>query len=234
MPHAPARPRIAIAQVRMHWTIEDNLAAIASAMRLAHRHGAGLCAFSELAVTGFHRQIVTLAFPHLVEPAVAQIQALCAELRIAVAVGAPSFDAQGRKFIGHLLIEESGALAATVPKEGLSEAEATFFDRGSAQLPPGAAELIFLPGALRPDPAKPRTDPPEFVLDAMRLARATRSFLVQTNWPNALNRPEESVDGGQSMVISPAGELLFRLPGQAAGLGVFDLGERGFDWHPLP
>ena len=42
MPHAPARPRIAIAQVRMHWTIEDNLAAIASAMRLAHRQGAAV------------------------------------------------------------------------------------------------------------------------------------------------------------------------------------------------
>jgi predicted amidohydrolase len=261
MSQSPSRARIAIAQVRMHWTIEDNLAAIVAALRLAHRHGASLCAFSELAVTGFHREIVNLAFPHRVDPAIAQIEALCAELSIAAALGAPTFDDRGRKFISHLLLDETGALAATVSKEGLTEPEATFFQSGSgravgtlqghrcsavicrevedfdrvtAQLPPGAADLIFLPGALRPDPAKPRSDPPAFVHDAMRLARATRSTIVQTNWPNALNRPEESVDGGQSRVISPEGELLFRLPRQAAGLGLFTLGERMFDWHPLP
>jgi predicted amidohydrolase len=253
--------RIAIAQIRMHWTIEDNLASILAAMRLAHQHGATLCAFSELAVTGFHRQIVSLAFPHLVDPAIEQVGALSAELSMAVALGAPTFDGQGRRFISHLLIDAAGDIAATVSKEGLTDPEATFFDRGggrpvatlqgqrcsavicrevedfdrvTAQLPPGAADLIFLPGALRPDPAKPLTDPPGFVTDALRLARATRSHIVQTNWPNALNRPEESVDGGQSMVISPDGELLFRLPGQAAGLGLFTLGERVFDWHPLP
>ena len=245
----------------MHWTIEDNLATIVAALRLARQLGADLCAFSELAVTGFHREIVALAFPQRVDPAISRVRALSAELSIAVALGAPSFDHQGRKFISHLLIDETGALSAMVSKEGLTEAEATFFQRGSgrpvatlqgrrcsavicrevedfdrvtSQLPPGAADLLFLPGALRPDPAKPRTDPPGFVLDALRLARATCSTLVQTNWPNALNRPEESVDGGQSMVISPAGELLFRLPRQAAGLGLFTLGERVFDWHPLP
>jgi predicted amidohydrolase len=258
---APAPPRIAIAQIRMHWTIEANLAAIVEALRLAHRHGATLCAFSELAITGFHRDIVNLAFPHRIDPAVAQVQALCAELSIAAALGAPTFDGQGGRFISHLLIDEAGVLTATISKEGLTAPEATFFKRGSgravgmlqgrrcsvvicrevedfdcvtAQLPPGAADLVFLPGALRPDPAKPPTDPPEFVLDALRLARALRSTIVQTNWPNALNRPEESVDGGQSMVISPAGELLFRLPRQACGLGLFTLGERQFDWQPLP
>jgi predicted amidohydrolase len=261
MPLVQAQPRIAIAQIRMHWTIEANLAAIVAALRVAHHHGATLCAFSELAVTGFHRDIINLAFPHRIDPAIAQIQALCAELPIAAALGAPSFDNQGRRFISHLLIDETGARAATVSKEGLTEPEATFFQRGSgravgtlqglrcsvvicrevedfdrvtAQLPPGATDLVFLPGALRPDPDRPPTDPPGFVLDALRLARAMRSTIVQTNWPNAINRPEESVDGGQSMVISPAGELLFRLPRQACGLGLFTLGERQFDWHPLP
>ena len=60
----------------------------------------------------------------------------------------------------------------------------------------------------------------------------TKTFVVQTNWPNALNRPEESVDGGGSTVAGPDGDLMFRLPAEASGLGVFNLGERQFEWHP--
>ena len=101
----------------------------------------------------------------------------------------------------------------------------------SRELPLGAAELIFVPGALRQDPGKPIADPPEYVCDIQRLASATGAFVVHTNWPNALNRPQESVDGGGSTVASPAGDILFRLPKQQAGVGVFDLGSKSFDWH---
>lgn len=102
----------------------------------------------------------------------------------------------------------------------------------SAELPAGTVDLIFVPGALRQNPDKPRTDPPEYVRNIQRLAQATRAYVVQTNWPNALNRPEESADGGASTVASPDGEVLFRLPQQACGVGIFTLGERHFDWHP--
>jgi hypothetical protein len=88
-----------------------------------------------------------------------------------------------------------------------------------------------VPGALRQDPDRPRSDPPEYVRNLQRLAAATRAFVVHTNWPNALNRPEESIEGGGSTVASPTGEVLFRLPRQAAGVGVFNLGETAFDWH---
>jgi len=79
---------------------------------------------------------------------------------------------------------------------------------------------------------EPRTDPPAYVRNIQRLAQATGAYVVQTNWPNALNRPEESVDGGASNVAAPDGELLLRLPAQAAGVGVFDLGARTCEWHP--
>jgi omega-amidase len=255
----PSSTRIAIGQVRMHWTIEDNMAAISSAIRLSKTQGAEICAFSELAITGFHRQIAALAKPELIEPAVERIKALCAQSSVAVAIGAPTFGSNGSKYITHLLIDQSGRLSASVSKHGLTEPEATFFSRGSgrpignlqgvrcsavicreiedfsavtAELPPGSADVVFIPGGLRQDPAKPISDPPPYVDDIRALAVATRSYMVQTNWPNALNRPEESVDAGQSAVVSPEGELLFRLPKEASGVGVFTLGERAFEWHP--
>lgn len=251
--------RMAIAQIAMHWSTPENVAAIRRAMALAHAREAQICGFSELAVTGFHKKIGVEAVPERVLPAIHGLQAYCAELSLGIAVGAPTFDDTGAKYNSHLLIDELGATCAVIAKQGLTDPEATFFARGSArpvgtlhglrcsavicrevsdldlvshQLATQAVDLIFVPGALRQDPEKPRTDPPEYVRDIQRLAVATQSHVVQTNWPNALNRPEESVEGGGSCVAAPNGELLFRLPSQASGVAVFTLGERCFEWHP--
>lgn len=256
----PTDFRVAIAQVRMHWTIEENMAAIRWAMALAHGRGAKICAFAELAVTGFHREIVVLADPELVEPRVREVQDAAARLSLAVAVGAPTFAGSGKQN-SHLLIDEQGQLVATVHKLGLTAPEATFFVPGTdrpvaqlqglastavicreiedreavlGQLQHSPAALVFWPGQMRPDPAKPMTDPPEHVCQAQRLAQDLGAFVVQTNWPNALNRPEESAGTGRSACISPAGELLFRLPEQGCGVAVFALGERAFEWHAQP
>jgi omega-amidase len=251
--------RIAIAQISMRWSTAENVADIRRAMDLASLRGAKLCAFSELAVTGYHRHIAREAVPELVLPAVRELQAHCEKLSMGIAVGAPTFGSGTTKFNSHLLIDEHGEMRAIVCKQGLTEVEATFFQAGSSrpsaslngvscsavicrevgdlslvleELKPGTVEVVFVPGALRQDPEKPRTDPPEYVRDIQRLASATRSYVVQTNWPNALNRPEESVEGGESTVASPEGEVMFRLPRQAAGVGVFNLGETQCEWHP--
>lgn len=252
--------RIAIAQIDMHWTTRENTQSMARALRLAHAQGAAICGFSELAVTGFHRQIAREALPEVVGPAIGELQDQCARLSMAAAVGAPTFGESGARYISHLLIDERGEIAATVSKQGLTDPEATFFQRGTArpigtvqglrcsavicrevedleqvsrELPHGSVDLVFVPGALRQDPEKPRTDPPEYVRNIQRLARATGAHVVQTNWPNALNRPEDSVDGGESTVAGPDGQVLFRLPRQAGGVGIFALGDTRFDWHPL-
>lgn len=251
--------RIAIAQITMQRSTSENVASIKLAMNLAHARGAQICGFSELAVTGFHRQIAREATPEIVLPAVRELQAHATKLSLGIAVGAPTFGADGAKFISHLLIDQLGETVAVVPKRGLTDPEATFFARGSSrpigrmhglrcsavicrevedlelvapELPPGSVDLIFVPGALRQDPDKPRTDPPEYVRNIQRLAKATSAYVVQTNWPNALNRPEESVEGGGSTVAGPDGDIFFRLPGQASGVGIFTFGERHFEWHP--
>jgi omega-amidase len=250
--------RVAIAQIAMRWTTAENTAAIVAAMALAKAQGARICAFSELALTGFHREIAREARPEVVLPALAAVRAAAARLRLAVALGAPTFGADGSRFNSHLLIDESGRIAAEVPKAGLTDPEATFFARGTSrpigvlqglrcsavicrevsdhastapQLPRRAVDVVFVPGALRQDPEKAPTDPPEFVRDIQRIARQAEAFVLQTNWPNALNRPEESVDGGGSVVAGPGGEVRFRLPAREPGVAVFVLGESRFGWH---
>lgn len=254
---------MAVAQPRMQWHTAENLATIEWMLQRAHEAGAAICSFPELALTGFHRGIVQEADPAIVQPALQRVQALCAQWQLAVALGAPSWGEGGLRFNSHLLIDEKGRLAATVAKQGLTDPEATFFQRGStrpvatlrgwrcsaficrevedfaavtAQLPPGSAELLFWPGQMRPDPDKPVCDPPEHVQQAQALARATGAHVLQSNWPNALNRPHESAHAGHSAVIAPTGELLFRLPEEGCGLAVFELGAHHvphrFHWIP--
>lgn len=256
--HVHMPPRVAIAQIAMHWTTAENLSAIHKAAAVASGRGAMLCGFAELALTGFHREIAREARPEVVGPALEALRAQAKTLSMGIAVGAPTFEAHA-KFNSHIVINENGKIAAVVSKHGLTDPEATFFDRGQSrpvgvvhglrcsavicreisdlslvttQLPAGTVDLIFVPGALRQDPEKPRTDPPEYVHDISRLAAATQAFVVQTNWPNALNRPEESVDAGGSTVAAPDGAVLFRLPLQRPGVAVFNLGDQAFEWHP--
>lgn len=257
---SPALPnlRIAIAQIPMHWTIQENVAAMCSAMRLARSAGATLCTFSELAVTGFHRKIVELAKADLMASAIQQITAAASELRLAVAFGAPTFGAEGARYNSHVLVDERGVPVAAIHKNGLTAPESTFFQAATSrpaallqgmattavicrevedhdlvvqQLRASAARLVLWPGLMSPDPSKPVTDPPEHVVQAQRIASATQAYVVQANWPNALNNPERSGDAGHSACISPQGVLLFRLPQGEFGVGVFNLGESAFEWH---
>ena len=234
------------------------MAAIEWAIRVAAGAGARLCTFPELAVTGFHRRIVEHAFPAKIDPPLAIVQGLCEQLGMAVAIGAPTFDGALR-FNSHLLVDGRGRLQQVVRKNGLTPAEETFFARGDQrpvatlaglactavicreiedlddvrqQVNADAVDLVVWPGQMRPEPDLPPQDPPRYVVQAQALARALDAYVVQANWPNALNRPEESARCGRSAVIAPGGELLFRLPEETPGLAVFDLGSREYAWHP--
>lgn len=257
--------RVAIGQIRMCWTVEDNLVGMHWAIALAARHGARLCVLPELAVTGFHRQIAQQARPERVAPALALLARLCAEHGIAVAAGAPTFMADGRIGNAHVYIDARGQVLGAVEKSGLTPAEATFFAAGTgrpiiavdalactsvicreiedvaqvtaqllAQPRARRPQVVLWPGAMRPAIDGSDPDPERHVKQAQSLACHLRAMVVQANWPNALNRPEESAQMGRSVVIDAAGEELLRLPMAEAGLGVFDLGARRADWWPQP
>ena len=248
--------RVAIGQTLMHWTIEGNLSEMRSAMHVAKREGADLCVFPELAVPGFHREIVNLAKPDLIANAVQVLQAESAKLSLATAFGAPTFGESAIRN-SYVLLASSGEQVAAIHKNGLTDPEATFFTRGSdrpvtnlcglqtsavicrevedldhvcLQLQHRQVELLLWPGQMRPDPEKPATDLPEHIAQARALAARLNAYVVQANWPNALNRPSESADTGHSAVIEPTGSLAFRAPKAQPGVAVFTLGDRQCSW----
>jgi omega-amidase len=254
--------RVAIAQAPMQWTTAANLAVIEVAMQLAADRSAAICVFSELAVTGFHRQIRAEAVPEKVGPAIERIRAKCLAFGMACAVGAPTFAAAGGAiYNSYLHIDEHGEIVGQVDKTGLTVAEATFFHGGRGRpvsvlqgrktsavlcreiedlllvrhhLPVEAAELIFWPGLLG---RAPEDDGVDIAQLAQQLARQQKAWLVQNNWPKALNLPDDSpfqTDLGGSKVFSPAGELLLTLPMCTPGVATFELGAAEFAWDALP
>lgn len=258
---APAALRLAVCQLRMHWHGDDNTAGIVQGLRDAAAQGARIALFPELAVTGIHRQIAAMARPALVARWLDAVRDACARHTIAASVGAPSFGDDGTIRITQHFIDERGSDVGAVHKHGLTAPEATFFvpasqrptlpllgQRWSAMIcreiddadsiapvfERDRPDIVVWLGALRPDPDKPRVEPPWHVRQAQAFAQRCAAFVVMVNWPNALNRPEESADAGHSVVIGPDGGIRLTLPKAQAGLAVFDLGAARFDWRPQP
>ncbi len=233
------------------------MATIVRQLALAAQAGAELCAFPELALTGFHRQIKSLATTELVSLHFNIVANACAAHGIATAVGTPTFDAQGRNFNSYVFIDAKGETLGTISKNGLTPPEATFFAPGDSrpifncagarvssficrevedveevcvQLPIGSVELLLWPGAIRPAIDSNDSEAVGAEASAREIARRCQTFVVQANWPNSLNYPEESEFAGQSIVINPHGETVMRLPRAQVGVAVFELGAREFEW----
>lgn len=111
-------------------------------------------------------------------------------------------------------------------------------DTIAAQFQADAVDLVFWPslvghppGTVHPTQAD--TDDLGYSRRAASMAKRLDSFVVQSNWPMALNTPE-STFLGESKVYAPDGVILLTLPRDEAGVGVFNLGEREYHWTPLP
>jgi predicted amidohydrolase len=122
---------LAIAQQAMEWTTERNVEHILASLRVSAEQGAQLCLFPELALTGFHRQIREQAKPEIVEPALRRVRAACRDAGIASLLGLPTFASDGSVLNSYAFIAADGELGSTVNKNGLTEAELTFFAAGT-------------------------------------------------------------------------------------------------------
>ena len=107
----------------------------------------------------------------------------------------------------------------------------------AAQMRLAPIELIFWPSLVGHPPGtvlETAADSADlgYALRAAVMARRFEAWVVQSNWPNALNTPGSSFLG-ESKVYAPNGDIVLTLPRDQAGVAVFDLGKRDFDWTPL-
>jgi omega-amidase len=141
-----------------------------------------------------------------------------------------TFFAQGT---GRPVMQFAGRTCTTVMCREIDD-----LDSIAAQLQGDPVDLIFWPsmvgnppGTIHPTP-EDTADLGYFKRTAV-LAQRLDAFVVQSNWPQALNTPD-STYLGESKAYAPNGEVLLTLPRDASGVAVFTLGERAFRWTPLP
>lgn len=248
-------PRWAIAQPRMHWTLEANLAETLAALDAAAAAGAEGCVCTELALTGFHRRLPALLDVMALAAACERLRDACARLGIAAVVGLPTLAEGGTVFNSHLYIDARGCELGQVRKRGLTPSEATCFTPGGARGWTAIGGLLatsvlcreMLDGAtLRPElaAALPLGDKrvrvifwPSYIAEsdaaqtalceayhqgAAALARGLNAWVLQSNWSESLNAPEQRGFGG-SVVLAPDGTRIATLARDAAAAGVWSL-----------
>jgi hypothetical protein len=186
---------VAIAQLRMRRTGEENTRQIVSLLARAADEGAQVCVLPELALTGFHRQIRREASAAQVQRWVARVAQGCAAHSIAAF-------ARGTRRDAHAFV---GRRCAAVPCREIEDLAEL-----SAQLPAHGTDLIFWPGAMRPAVDGTRA-PNSYIEHAQALARATAAWVVQANWPNCLpprgerrSRPQPGHRCGRRHPAAPA------------------------------
>ncbi len=239
--------KIAIAQMPMAWTVEENTRSILEHLAQAKTCGADVAVFPECATTGFHRRVPEQTSRDGIQQAIGRIRAECAVLGLPAIVGTPFFPTAQEVSIWNaaLVIDSSGEVSAICPKIGLTQSESAFFHAGTARptFILGSAScavllcreirdaeyfrpfltnvrVVFWPGVIAWN--SPRATHPENVVTrgiASACARRLGVYLVQCNWAQSLNDPEVSGMGG-SLVISPAGEIVHECSIDRPGLSI--------------
>ena len=243
----------------MFWSRGENLASMLTAIEASADHGAQIVVLSELATTGFHREIGREADSVKLPSDIAEMQEAANRHQVAVVFGSPTFEGgKERPFNSHLHVGPDGSIQAIVSKRGLTPSEATFFSHGvhrpssrlfgarcssvlcrevedlqdvTADFGDATPDIIFWPSFIGRPVAE--VEDAHYLPLAREMAQTLGSYVLQANWPESLNVPD-ALAMGESAVIAPDGELLFSLPRNAKGLAVFRLGDRQYRWLLIP
>ncbi len=242
--------KIAIAQMPMGWTLEENTRSILEHLAQARALGADVAVFPECATTGFHRRVPGQVSPRGIGQAIEQVREQCRVLGLPAVFGTPFFPAGEEPAIWNaaVVIGSGGEVLSVAPKVGLTRSEGTYFQAGTArpafrlgavscavllcrevrdaeQIRPGFTDVqvVFWPGAIAWSSTEP-THPENVVTReiAVACARTLGVHLVQCNWPNSLNNPDVVGMGG-SLVISPIGEIVHECPADQPGISLVTL-----------
>jgi omega-amidase len=244
--------RIAIAQLPMHPTPDENTRCVLDYLAQAKRLEADLVLFPECAITGYHRGVPGQISRRLVRGSLERIQAQCAALELPAIAGTPFFPTSEAAVVWNaaVAIDACGKIRAICAKAGLTESERRYFHPGDLRTvftlgsfscsvllcrevrdaerlrdELGGVQLLFWPGVIA---WGTRGAHPENVITreiAQECARTLGAHLIQCNWASSLNQPVLRGMGG-SMVLSPAGAILFECPLDEAGISLVELPER--------
>ena len=250
---------IATAQMKMSWTVEENVHAIVSAIRYVQKERPALILFPELAVTGFHRGIrQEVNKVHRDSTVLERLCNACNEHSVAAWIGMPRFSAD-EIFNTYVLISAQGHIVAETHKLGLTKSEAILFSPGverpisriggvsmatamcrevadieilKSQLSSYPVELLTWPGYVRNTEDHSIDAEDGSKKQAAMLAERLAVPIIQCNWANSLNEPNLTDIGGSSF-INEMGQVIWSCPWNKPGIGFIDLKTNTCHWDEI-
>lgn len=248
--------KVAIAQMRMYWTVVENVRAILSINEQASSRGADMVLFPELAVTGFHREILRECSALLDDEGVlASIEDSCARNNLCIWLGLP-YSAEAKLYNSYLCIGPDGQRIGVIHKNGLTESEKMVFAAGSSrpllavadhkvsailcrevadvqliadQFCDETPDLLVWPGYIGNRSFPIGTLPEGTVDQAAKVSDHLKLPIVQCNWANSLNDPAKD-DLGSSVVLNSEGRKLWTCPEALPGVGYVDMDNGECQW----
>lgn len=229
----------------MDWTIEGNAKTICNIV--TKNYDLDVLVFPELAITGFHRDIRNQAHQHLVENALNEISIQCQLSDTLVFIGYP-LNENNKVYNAYTAINEQGTLAIVWRKVGLTPSECTFFESGDQrsilehplgtfssylcreasdvnwiieQLSSQSPSYILWPSYIGEAESSINAESTNYDAGSKKIAQSLSTMVIQCNWPNSLNNPNDNGLGG-SKIISSHGNIIAQLPFDETCIGVFD------------
>lgn len=239
---------IAVVQMPMAWTVEENTDTIARSLIHARRLDADVAVFPECATTGYTSKMVSAMMPDAINRSLRSITETCMDTGIAAVVGTPYSAGDDGMWNAVVAIGRQGELLAVCPKAGITRSETFMFQAGSTRSVFSLdgvnctailcreyndigllreqitedVQVIFWPGVISKDPdtpPEPGSDPCNE--GACKMAKSLGAFMVQANWPHFLDW--QQVHMGLSAVVSPLGRVEYECPADKPGIAVVSL-----------
>ncbi|AUV86612.1 carbon-nitrogen hydrolase family protein [Vibrio campbellii] len=237
--------KVGVVQMRMSWTVRENLKTIVS--HVESMRALDALVFPELSLSGFHRNIKQESEPQTIRHAIQALCKLAFDYKITLFIGAPLTEGE-RIFNSYLCIDVNGDVVAQWNKVGLTESEAKFFSRGERRELLNLAQssitsvmcrevddiewflsevqeqasLILWPSYIGQQSQEQQTQ--GYYERASLIAKEAGAFVVQCNWPHALNDPNLRGMGG-SHIYDDTGQCIYTMPFDKESVCILDLNQ---------
>ncbi|WP_104398667.1 carbon-nitrogen hydrolase family protein [Vibrio penaeicida] len=228
-----------MAQISMAFGVENQIQTIQQVINKGVEMGQRIFVFPELALPGFSREVVNTSTKENHSAWSQVLSELAHQYQVYVLAGMPRVDASS-VFNSFYCFKPDGEIACWWDKIGLTESEQRFFHHGDSRpvieiegvtlsvvlcrevldtrevtesLSGKGVELILWPSYIgwNLGEAEQLRSDAAYYHEAKELARTLGAAVVQCNWANGTNVPEETGLGG-SIVISKEGDEIYHAP----------------------
>ncbi|HCM1285189.1 TPA: carbon-nitrogen hydrolase family protein [Vibrio parahaemolyticus] len=222
--------KIGVVQMQMNWTVAQNLMTISE--HIESLVTLDILIFPELALSGFHRNIKTESKMDLIQSAVTELCHLAKKHKTTLFFGAPTV-VGSHVFNSYLCISNTGRVVAQWDKTGLTESESSFFSKGGnrevedidwfiSQTRSSRPGLIIWPSYI--SQSGDERSSTGYFSAVSDIANKLGAFVLQCNWPHALN--DQSISGlGGSRILGRDGKCIFTMPMDQVAVSILEFSE---------